>query len=209
MLVLQRHLLQVTWRGASCFTSWKIRVPPHEIVVRLKWDDASEKHAAICKSLWNRWGCYYYWYHQAFTRKIFIDYYHVPDSLLGALTDWKGQAPFSARRQPRPADGESEWPPGLWVTSIKEQRKVWGGRVCAPASADSAAGWQAQRGRAFQAEGSWSAGAKRCWPSTALCCGLRLLGNSPRHRLGQKGPHMVGWGVKFYLLGHFSQLACC
>lgn len=138
--------------------------------------------------------------------------------LLGALTDWKGQAPFSARRQPRPADGEGEWPPGLWVTNTKEQCKVWGD-ACAPRQpgkhwggcgpeADSALGWQAQRGRASRAEGSWSAGAKRCWPSASLCCSLRLLGNSPRHRLGQKGPHMVGRGVKFYLLGHFSQLAC-
>ena len=57
------------------------------------------------------------------------------------LTDCKGQAPFSVRRQPRPTDGESEWPPGLRVTNVKEQCKVWGGSVCAPANRPALRRW--------------------------------------------------------------------
>ena len=57
------------------------------------------------------------------------------------LTDYKGQAPFSVRRQPRPTDGESEWPPGLRVTNVKEQCKVWGGSVCAPANRPALRRW--------------------------------------------------------------------
>ena len=49
-----------------------------------------------------------------------------------------------------------------------------------------------QRGRASQAEGSLRTGVKRTWPSTSMRYNLTLLGNRPSHRLGQKGPHMVG-----------------
>lgn len=157
-----------------------------------------EKYATIYKSLWNRWRCYYYWYHQAFMRKIFIDYYRVPDSLLVALANrLERKSPILSEETPRPTDGESEWPPGLWVTNIKEQCKVWAGSVCAPANrqvlrggpeADLAVGWQTQRGWASQAEGSLSTAMKRTWPSTSLHYNLTLLGNRPSHRLGRKDP---------------------
>ena len=209
VLALPCHLLQVTWHGPSCLTSWKIGVPPHEIVVRLR----RCKRKACCNlqitmkqmemllllvssgfhekniywllpcarfplTHWKRRWCWEGlgaggkgddrgwmagWHHWLDGRWVWVNsgswwWTGRPGALrfMGLqrvghdwatelnwteLTDYKGQAPFSVRRQPRPTDGESEWPPGLRVTNVKEQCKVWGGSVCAPANRPALRRW--------------------------------------------------------------------
>lgn len=146
---------------------------------RIKWDDVSEKHAAICKPLWNRWRCYYYSYQQAFTRKIFIDYFLVPDSLLSGsnnrleiispIPQWEDS---QDKQIVRASDLQGLDLPMSRSNGRRCVRKR-GKRCGGDPEGDSAVCWQTQRGRASQAERTQAqAGGehrKSILPSASLC----------------------------------------